>query len=124
VSVTKLQEVTVSISNIARLQYGTSYTAVDAVIAAPETTIDVTGIIASEDALNLAYGASGTTTSTQADMDDVEATAQIGAQGTTISDYTFSSVKPDTYDWNDVINADSDTTEQYTLHANDGVSIA
>jgi hypothetical protein len=124
VVISKLQSVTLSVSNIARMQYGTAFTPVDAVIAAPETTVDVEGIIASEDALQLAYGSSGATTTTSADMGDVSATLDIAVQGSSISTYNLSSVKPDTYSWNAVIEADTDTSEAYTLHVNDGVSIA
>ena len=54
-TVTKLQSCTLNISNISRLQRGNSHTAVDAVIATPTTSLDVTAIITGTDKLELAY---------------------------------------------------------------------
>lgn len=122
-TVSKLQSATLSISDIARFHSGTDPSPVDVVLATPTTTLDAEAIITDEDKLNLAYGSAGTTTSRQDTMDDVTATVTVDTGGgTNITTYELASVKPDSYSWNNVLSGD-DTTESYTLHVNDGVSV-
>jgi len=121
-SIPKLQSATLTIDNIARFQRGPSHTPVDAVIAAPETTLDVEAIITGPSTTELAYGSSSATT-TQASMDSVSGSVDVAANGTTVSTYSLPQLKPDNVAWNQVVETD-DTTESYTMHVNGGVSVA
>lgn len=123
-SITKLQSATLNISEISRFHYGTDPTAVDAIIATPTTTFDAEAIFTGTSIQELAYGNTGDTT-LQDTLTSKAATITIDDEaGTNISTYNFSSVKPDSYSWNDVVSDDSDTTNSYTFHVNDGVSVA
>lgn len=123
----KLQSLTLSISNIARFQRGgDGPTPVDAVIAAPETTLDMTATYDTEDRLDLAYGGSSTT-SPKDRIEGVAASLDIAVDGTSVSTYDLAKVTPATQDWSDVINSgDTDATDPTTFNV-DGepaVSIA
>lgn len=121
-TVSKLQSASLSISEIARFQFGASYKAEDAVIAAPTTTLDLDAIITGTSRQELAYGADAATTP-QSSMSSVPATLTITVDGTTVSTYNLPAVKPDSYGWADVVAGDADTTESVSFHVNDGVSI-
>jgi hypothetical protein len=113
----KLQELSLSISNIARFHRGgEGPTPVDAVIAAPETTLDMTAIYDTEQRLELAYGGDGSTTP-QDRLTDVSAALDITVDGTNVSTYNLTKLKPATGDWSDVINAgDTDATDPTTFN--------
>ena len=57
-------------------------------------------------------------------MADKPATVTIDVAGATVSAYSLPRVKPDSYQWQDVIASDTDTTETYQMHVNGGVSIS
>ena len=120
-SVSKLQSATLSIDNISRFQRGTSHIPIDAVIAAPETTLDAEAIISGPDKLELAYG-STSATATQASMDSVSGSVTVEVSGTTVSTYALPQLKPDSYAWANILSTD-DATESYTMHVNGGTGV-
>lgn len=122
-TVNKLQSATLSFSNIARFQRGTSRTPVDAIAATPQVTLDASAIYNTDDYLELAYGASGST-STQDNLTNVTGTVTLDSAGTTVATYSLPKLKPDNYDWSDLVNGDTDTTDPVTYHVNGGVSIS
>lgn len=122
VTTTKAQSWTLSISNIARLQYGESREALDAVIAAPQTGLDLTSVITEEDQLDHAYGNSGST-SPDDQIPGVSASFDIGAFGTNVATFSLSNVTPATYSWGEVITADADTVESTSYQVN-GVTVS
>lgn len=122
-TVTKLQSATLSIGNIARFQSGPDPNPVDAVIAAPEATLDATAIIEGTDRLELAYGSSGAT-STQGTMDSVSGTFGFAVGGSSVVSYDLPKLKPDQYAWQDVVNPDADTTDQTTYHVNGQIQVS
>lgn len=123
VSVPKLQSATLSISDIAQFHRGTGTSPTDAAIANPTTTLEVTDIQQDATKIDLAYGNSAGTTTLDDAMDDVAATITIDdITGSAISTYEMSSVKPTTYSWENMLAAD-DTTQNYSLHVNDGVTV-
>lgn len=120
---TKLQSATLSFENISRFHRGASRTAIDATVAAPATSLDLTAIISEQDQLELAYGSSGTTT-TEDTLDNVTGQLSLDIGGTDVATYTLPKLKSNQYDWQDLVNADADTAESTSWHVNGGVSIA
>jgi hypothetical protein len=118
----KLQSATVSVDNIATLQSGTPRKPVDAVLANPTTSLDMESIITEDDQLALAYGGTGAT-SIQDRIDGVDATVAFDVEGTTAATYNLAATKPNNYTWNEIINNEANTTEQYSLHVN-GITVA
>ena len=123
VDVTKLQSATLSISNIARFQRGGETTPVDAVIAAPETTLDMSAIFSGpEKRLDLAYGGGGVS-EPQDQLSSVSASLALTSKGgTSVATYSLPKLKPDSYSWADLIDAETDLTEPTTFHVNGGVT--
>jgi hypothetical protein len=118
----RLRSATLSISNISRFRPNNKRVYDDAVLAAPETTLDLTAVITGTDNLALAYGGTSATT-TQDSVSAVDATVDLSAFGTSISTYSLSNTKPATNSWQDVINSgDTDAAESFTLQVN-GVSV-
>lgn len=125
VDVSKLQSASFSIANIARFQRGGSPTPEDIVIAAPETTLDIAAIFSGpEKRLDLAYGG-GSVASPQDQLNSVTGSLELVTKGgTAVSTYTFPQLKPDTYSWESLIDAEDDLTEPTTFHVNGGVTVA
>jgi len=124
-SVTKLQSTTLSISNIARFQRGGETAPVDAVIAAPETTLDMSAIFSGpEKRLDLAYGG-GSVSEPQDQLSSVTGSLSLTSKGgTSVATYGLPKLKPDTYQWADLIDAETDLTEPTTFHVNGGVTVS
>lgn len=121
VSQTKLQSATLSINNIARFQRGADRKPLDAVIAAPQTTLDIEAVLTETDQLELAYGGGGATTP-QDSLTGVGGSFSLSVGGTTVTTYDLSAAKPENYNWNDLASGDNDMTESATLQVN-GVSV-
>jgi len=121
-TITKMQEATLSIRDIARFHFGWSRTPVDATAAQPTTELTTRAIYGGETYLEYALGSSGATSSEES------VTAQSGtitlttAGGTTVSTYTLPRLEANEYSWDDLVNA-ADLTEPVTWHVNGGVSV-
>ncbi|MUV50978.1 phage tail tube protein [Haloarcula sp. CBA1122] len=123
-TITKLQSAEVSISNIARFQYGSvSPEPIDAVIEKPETEVTTEAIFSGPSRLEYALGAADAT-SPQDRLVSVPGTIDITVDGTPVSTYNFSALTVATEAWNSVIS-DDDTTESISWNAdgNPAVSI-
>lgn len=116
VAQTKLQSITLSISDIARYQWGASRYPLDAVINDPQTTIDVEAVFSEEDQLAAAYGETDAT-SPQDSIDEVSATLDLSVAGQSAADWSLSAGKPDTYNWANLAGTD-DTTESLSMQIN------
>lgn len=123
VHVAKLQSASLSISDIARYHWGDQRTPIDAVIAAPETTLDVDATFGGPSRMELAYGATGSTT-TQDQLSSVSASIDLAVAGTSVASYSLPKLKPDTYSWNDLISADNDLEDSTSFHVNGGVTVS
>lgn len=121
VSVPKLQSAELSFSNLYRFHFGADPTPVDASLAAPQATLSLNATYAADKRLNTAYGQDVSPTD-QIDAVDGNITLDAGAQD--VATFTLPRIKPDTYSWNDLINADADLNEQIEHHVNGQVSIA
>jgi hypothetical protein len=120
---TRLQDATLSVDNISRFHRGNSRTAVDATLAAPETTLDLTAIIDEQDQIELAYGSAGAT-STEDTLDSVSGELSLDIGGTNVATFTLPELKASNYDWQSLASADEDTAESTTWHINGGIEIA
>ncbi|MFC7253712.1 phage tail tube protein [Haloplanus litoreus] len=123
--VTKLQSATLSISNIARFQRGGETTPVDAVIAAPETTLEASAIFTGpETRLDLAYGG-GSVNEPQDQLSSVTGSFSLTSKGgASVTTYDLPKLKPDSYQWADLIDAETDLTDPTTFHVNGGVTVS
>jgi hypothetical protein len=115
-SVAKLQTATIQFENISRLQRGPDPRPLEAVQGNVTETVDMEAIYDGPSRYKLALGGTAAT-STQDQMSAVPATVSFDVGGTTIADYSFTAVKPDTYDWQDLVNADADLNESITFNA-------
>lgn len=117
VAQSKLQTATLSLTNLARFHRGADRKPLDVVLGAVEESLDAASIYSENDQLELAYG-SGTATSPQTSVGGVSASLSFSAAGSTVLDYSLSGVTPDTYNWQDLVNPDSDITEELSYHVN------
>lgn len=111
-SVEDLQSASLSISDIARLQYGGSPTPNRGVIASPSATLDVEAIFTAPSRLDLARGA--TNSAPPDTLDSVSGTITLTVDGTQLSTYNLASLKPDQYSWQNVLATD-DTLDSTTF---------
>ncbi|EMA19008.1 phage tail tube protein [Haloarcula argentinensis] len=115
-TITKLQSAEISISNIARFQYGSvSPEPVDAVIEKPETEVTTEAIFSGPSRLEYALGAADAT-EPQDRLVSVPGSIDVTIDGTQVSTYDFSALKVATEAWNNVISED-ETTESISWNA-------
>jgi len=123
-TVARLQSATISFSSMYRYISDTSRTPVDAVLAAPETTLDMAAVFNTTDYLAQAYGGSGAT-APQDSVDSFSGTLSFDtAGGTTIATYTMSAVKPDNYEWSSLVDPETDLTDSVSYHVNGGITVS
>jgi len=122
-TVEKLQSATLSISNIARFHRGPSRTPEDAVIAQPRTTLQAEAIFGGTDTLERAYGGAGAS-DPQDRLSSVSGELAFSAGGQSVAAYTLPELKPESYDWTDLVAGDADLTDPVTYHVNGGVTVA
>jgi len=124
-AVTKLNSASLTLSNLYRFHYGPEDgpEPVDATLADPQPTLDMTAVFDTEAYADDIYGGSATTTPDDT-ISSFSGTATIGALGTTVSTYNLSSVKPISRQMENLIAADTDTTQALSFHVNDGVTVS
>jgi len=118
----KEQSFTLSIADMSAFHYGSDPVAEGATVANPTASLDVTTIITEDNQLDLAYGGSGQTT-TSSRMTAVDGTITLSDSSGAIATYNLSSMKTENHTWQNLINADDDAAENYTMQVN-GVSLA
>jgi len=111
---TKLQSATLNLDGLARFERGTSRQPIAAVAGPATASLDVEAIFTEADQLELAYGSSGTT-SVQDSIDAVNAQFTIAPGGMAAADYALAGLKPDSYEWADLVAADTSLTEPVTF---------
>lgn len=122
-TVEKLQSAQLSFSNLSRFHRDASRTAVDAVCGPVETSLDMAAIYSTNDYLEAAYGGDGAT-SPQDQLASVAGELEFDVDGTSVATYTLPKLKPDSYEWADLIAGDTDLTDPVTYHVNGGVTVA
>jgi hypothetical protein len=117
---TKLQSATLSMDSLARFERGASRTPVAAVAGPATTTLDVEARFSGTEQLELAYGGAGAT-APQDGGASVGGRFTVSPNGSTVADYALANMSPATYDWSDLVTADTSLTESVTFQVN-GVS--
>jgi len=113
----KLTSATITLSGISRLiPDSNDPKPVEAVAGDVSESIDLTAIFDGSDLLEYALGSSGAT-NVEDFVNGVSSSVAFDRDGTDIATYDFSAVKPDTYDWQDLVNAGADLSEAVTLNA-------
>lgn len=114
--VNKLQSLTVEISGMARFRRGQQREAVDAVVGAYEPSVSQQAIVEDETHTQIAYG-STTASSTEDTIDKQSGTLTVDNSSGTVATYNVNNMQPTTYNWSDLIAADTDLTDPIDLHA-------
>lgn len=112
----RLQSATISLEQISRLQRGAGQKPIEAVAGNVQESVDIQSIYNGPDRYELALGGDGAS-AIQTSVDDVPATVSFDVNGTTVADYSFSKVAPDTYNWQDLVNNDADLNESVSFRA-------
>jgi len=115
-TVSKLQSATIQFEGISRLQRGPATKPLEAVAGNVESSIYMASIYDGPERYERVLGSAGAT-SFQDTVDSVSATATFSDSSGTVADYSFSTVKPDNYDWQDLVNNDADLNETITWRA-------
>lgn len=116
-TISKLQSATLSFEGISRLQRGPSQKPLEAVAGGVEESVQMSAIYEGPDQYELVLGSTGAT-SIEDDVADVPGTVTFDDNsGTTVADYSFSTVSPDSYGWTDLVNNDADLNENITFNA-------
>jgi hypothetical protein len=116
----RLQSATLSFEQISRLQTGASQTPIEAVAGNVQESIEMAAIYDGPELYERALGSTGAST-IEDDVDEVSGSLSFDANGSTVADYSFTSVAPDVYGWEGVLDNEADTQESITLVAH-GVS--
>lgn len=118
------QSVTLSLSDIGRLEWGSSSTANYGIIANPSATLDVEALFTSPSRLELARGA---TNGAAADtLDSVPGSITLTSLGgAEVSTYNLEKLKPDSYSWSEVLSGDTTTdSTTFNVTGEDAVTVA
>jgi hypothetical protein len=118
----KMSSATLTIDSIARFQRGASRTPLDAVIAAPETSLSASTVITETNQLELAYGSAGAS-SPQDSIGGVSASFAVSNASGTTKTFNLSAVTPDTYSWDSLVDAGNDSEESVDYHVN-GITVS
>ncbi|RDZ61368.1 hypothetical protein C5B90_19025 [Haloferax sp. Atlit-12N] len=117
-TVSKLQNATLQLSPNARFHRGADRHPVAAVIGDVTPTLSTTAIYSGPEAVERAYGAAAATTPADR-LDSVSgAVTTTNGSGTTTT-YNLTGLVPQSYNWQDLIAADSDLTEPVTYNVDD-----
>lgn len=112
----KEQTVTFTASGIYRGIPGSQRVLEDAVNSNPDVQLLVDTVYSENDQLEIAYGSPGSS-ATQTSLDDgINATLDFSSGGSSIANYTLDNLYSETYDWQDLVNPDTDITESIVLN--------
>jgi len=115
-TVSKLQSATFAFENISRLQRGTSQKPIEAVAGNVTESINMQTIYDGPTQYERALGGAGAT-SVESAVDEVPASVSFDVGGSTVADYSFSKVAPNTYGWTDLVNNDANLNEPIEINA-------
>ncbi|ELZ96056.1 hypothetical protein C440_05682 [Haloferax mucosum ATCC BAA-1512] len=115
VSIDKLQNATLSLSPSARFHRGTSRHPVDAVIGDVTPTLSTTGIYSGPGAVERAFGDTGATTPADR-LTAVNGTVSTTNGSGTTTSYNLTGLKPQSYNWQDLVAPDTDLTDPVTYN--------
>lgn len=111
-----LQSATLTFDQIARLLTGNSQKPVEAVAGNVQQSVEMGAIYDGPEQYERVLGSTGAST-IQTDVDEVPGSLSFSASGSTLADYSFTSVAPDNYDWTDLVNNEAELNEVITFLA-------
>lgn len=114
-SVEMLLSLTLEVSGMARFRRGQQQEPVDAVVGAYEPSMTVEAILQDGTRRDLVYGSSSATTP-QDEIDTSPATLGFDNAAGTIATYNVQDIQPTSYDWSNLVSADTDTTDSAEFH--------
>lgn len=113
-----LQSFSMEVSGMARFRRGQSRIASDAVVGACEPSATIQAILADDTQRTLAYGSSSAT-DPNTTIDESSATLTVDNPNGTLTTYNLKRIQPTTHDWQDLVSADTDTTDPTDYHVQD-----
>lgn len=119
VTVSDLQSLSLEISGMARFRRGQSRFASDVVVGAYEPSLTVQAILHDDTQQSYAYGGATATSPSATTIDETPATLAFANPNGSLGTYTLSGLQPTSYDWSDLVSADTDTTDPTNYHVKD-----
>lgn len=117
-TVSKLQSFTLECSGLARFRRGQQRQPIDAVVGAYQPALQVQAILEDGTRRDLAYGGSSAT-SPQDTIDTSTGTVTFDNVNGNVATYSLSGLQPASYDWSDLVSADTDITDPTEFHVQD-----
>lgn len=118
----RLQSFTLSFSELSRYHFGADRSPTSAVVGPVEGTFDLATIYERDDFVESAYGSTGST-SPQDDVDQLSVNVELSNANGRVRLFSFSA-SPRSYDWSDLLAADTDLTDPVTFDVLGDVSIS
>ncbi|WP_135363440.1 hypothetical protein [Halosimplex halophilum] len=111
-----LNSAELSLSNLARLVRGTSREPSDAIRATPEVQLTADADIRTADTLSRAYDGTTTATSPADEIGGVSGAVSFETAAGTVADYSLGALRPNDYDWQDLVSSDATASESVTFN--------
>jgi len=111
-----LQSATLSFDQISRLVPGTSQTPVDITAGNVQESIEMAAVYDGPELYERVLGSPGSST-IQESVDEVSGSLSFDANGNTVADYSFSTVAPNNYGWEGVLDNEANAGENITFVA-------
>jgi len=117
-SVSKLQSFSLEVAGMARFRRGQQREPVDAVVGAYEPSASLQAILEDGTRREFAYGSS-TATTPQDSIDKQSGSFEVANSSGTVATYNLSGLQPTSYNWSDLVAADTDITDPTDFHVTD-----
>lgn len=115
VTVSDPQEASIDLSGLSRFRRGNDRFASDAVVGAIEPSFSLTAILEDNTQTALAYGSSSAVEPLDT-IDETTASVEVSNPGGVLATYDLAGVQPTSYDWSDLVSADTDITDPTEYH--------
>ena len=112
-----LNSAELTMSNLARLMRGTSREPSDAIRAAPTIELSVDADIRTADNLSRTYTGAASGTSPSDTVSSVQGDVSLDNSSGTVSTYEFGQLRPNDYNWQDLVNGEATASESVTFFA-------
>ena len=120
-TIAKLDSAELSFTNLYRYHRGTDSEPLDAVLARPQADLSMNATFVDEKRLDHAYGGGAPPSD---NLTSVDGNIQIDVAGNNVATFNLPKLDPDSYSWNDLVNADRDLNEDITYHVHGQVTVS